>query len=206
MDSTGFRALLERARGGEPAAGDRLLVLVRLELERRARRFAGPTHADASVSDLIQSVWVRAWQKLDQFQPAGDDAETLARFQAWLGQIMRRLRLNAARYRAAERRRPPGRPVLLDQDDRSGQAPGRALPTNEPSPSSRARTGEEIGRVQQALQQLVDPIDREIMRLRFGADWSLRQIAEQLQLSPDRVRQRYHAVLRHLERQLGGWP
>ena len=46
--------------------------------------------------------------------------------------------------------------------------------------------------------------DREIVRLCFFDGLSLRQIAERLQLSYDKVRQRYHRSLKVLERELGG--
>jgi DNA-directed RNA polymerase specialized sigma24 family protein len=51
---------------------------------------------------------------------------------------------------------------------------------------------------------MAEPLDRQIIELCFAQKLSLREIAERLQLSYDKVRERYHAGLRFLQRQLDG--
>src|SRR5579883_2912529 len=95
----GFSDLLTRARAGDRAAIEELLVQIRPWLEQLARQHADPLHPDGSTSDLVQEAWLRAWQKLDQFQGTDDEVQALAMFRAWLTRIVSRLGLNAARPR-----------------------------------------------------------------------------------------------------------
>jgi len=104
-----FQELLARARGGDGAATDELLALIRPWLEQMARSDGRRLGPDESVSDLVQEAWLRAWQKLDQFQGAGEEDAAVARFRAWLARIVSRLSLNAARDGAAQQRMPPGK-------------------------------------------------------------------------------------------------
>ena len=58
--------LLERARTGDRAATTRLLEMVRPHLEACARGYCDPAGGE-STADLVQESWLRAWQRLDQF-------------------------------------------------------------------------------------------------------------------------------------------
>src|SRR4051794_30278933 len=106
MPTDGFRGLVQRAQTGDQQALDQLLAELRPDLERWARRYATPVQPEASVSDLVQSVCLRAWQKLDQFDVGADDEQTMAQFRAWIGRIVERLGLNTVRRRTAQRRKP----------------------------------------------------------------------------------------------------
>jgi DNA-directed RNA polymerase specialized sigma24 family protein len=70
----GFHDLLNRARSGDSAATDELLALIRPWVEQLARSHGRQFGLHESVSDLVQEAWLRAWQKLDQFQGAADEA------------------------------------------------------------------------------------------------------------------------------------
>ena len=61
---------------------------------------------------------------------------------------------------------------------------------------------ERLRAVRSALERITDAADREVLRLRFFDGWSLRQIARHLRLNHEHVRQRYHALLEQLEREL----
>ena len=56
--------------------------------------------------------------------------------------------------------------------------------------------------VQRALENIPDEADREIIRLFFFEQLSLSQIAQRLDWSYDRVRERYRQGMRQLERLL----
>lgn len=200
MGPDNFLSLLNRARAGDRQAIDELLSGVRPWLEQQAHRFADPEQPDASVSDLVQQAWLKAWQSLAQFQGAADDEQAQAMFRGWLGTIVHRLGLNAVRDRKAQVRHPGGKMVRLDALTEDRIDP----PGSEPSPSAGLTLEEQIRRVRESLAKIPDAADREIIRLRFFEGKSLRQIAEKLRLNHETVRQRYHAVLRHLERELGG--
>jgi RNA polymerase sigma factor (sigma-70 family) len=201
----GFHDLLARAQSGDHAATDELLILIRPWLEQLARDHAGPPQPNGSVSDLVQEAWLRAWQKLDQFHGAADEAQSLAMFRAWLARIVWRLGLNAARDAGAQQRTPPGKLLRLD----GVRAADDSLPVLDPSasgatPSANVRAAEQTRLVQEALSKLSDPLDRDIIRLRFFEGLSLRQVAHQLECNHETVRQRYHALLGRLQQDLKG--
>ncbi len=198
----GFHDLLARARAADGATTDQLLALVRPWLEQVARDHA----PDGQASDLVQEAWLRAWQKLDQFHGAADEAQALMMFRTWLARIVTRLGLNAVRDGHARQRTAPGRLLRLDG---CGSASGDSAaapepPADEPTPSARVQTAEQARLVQEALARLTDPFDQDIVRLRFYEGLSLRQVAARLGCNPETVRQRYHALLHRLQRDLHG--
>jgi RNA polymerase sigma-70 factor (ECF subfamily) len=193
----GFHDLLARARSGDRAATDELLSLIRPWLEQLARNVALHHRPDGSASDLVQEAWLRAWQKLDQFQGADDEAQAVAMFHAWLTRIVSRLGLNAVRDGDAKQRTPPGK--LLRLDDSAAVLDPSA---GEPTPSARAQAAEQARLVHEALARLTDPLDRDIVRLRFVEGFSLRQVAARLGCNHETVRQRYHVLLHRLQRDL----
>jgi RNA polymerase sigma factor (sigma-70 family) len=195
MQPEGFHELVEQARGGDPDALERLLGLMRPWLEDLAGGAPEP-------ADLAQEAWLRAWQRLDQFRGGADDVQTLALFRAWLARIVHRLGLNTLRDRQAQRRRPPGSLIPLDASGGEGREPEAAGPT----PSAHVAAEEEARRVRESLERLKDETDRVILHARFFEGQSLRQIAQQMGRSHEDVRQRYHAALRRLERELRGPP
>jgi RNA polymerase sigma factor (sigma-70 family) len=204
---SGFQDLVQRAQAGDPQAVDQLLALVRPRLEELAGGQLDPEEPAASTADLAQQAWLRAWQKLDQFHGGADDAETWLMFQAWLARIVRRLGLNARRDRTAAQRRPTGKRRRLHAD-KSGESTtqGSSLDpaASEPTASANAQAEEQAEMIRRALATIPDATDREILRLRFFEGLSLRQVAERVQVNHETVRQRYHAVLRRLQRDLKG--
>lgn len=192
---------LNLARDGDRQAMERLLAALGPHLESLARRYAEPG-AQESVADLVQEAAVRIWQKLAQFQ-GGEDEQTAAMFHDWLSQLVRNLALDRQRERHAQRREPPGG-VLPLQAAGTSEAQPPEPPAAGPTPSANARTEEQANLIRAALDNLPQVVDREIMRLCFFEGLSLRQIADRLQLSYDKVRERYHHSLRVLERELRG--
>jgi RNA polymerase sigma factor (sigma-70 family) len=200
----GFRDILRRAQAGDQQAFEDVLTILRPWLEQLARGYADAQRPDECASDLAQEARLRVWQKLGQFRGAADDEQTVVMFRAWVGQIVRRVGLNARRDHAARRRKPPGKLRRLDAAPSSeANQPGRVdPPAGGDTPSANAAGAEQIERVREALDRLADATDRAIVRLRFFEGLSLRQIAERLDNNPEKVRLRYHAVLRQLERDL----
>jgi RNA polymerase sigma factor (sigma-70 family) len=205
MQTNGFHKLVGRAQAGDPQALEELLVVVRPWLEQSARRYADPHRESASTSDLAQEAWLRAWQKLSQFQGADTDDETAARFRAWVNRMVERLGKNAVRHRTAQHRKPPGKLQRLDAPPPDTQDSGAKLDpaTRQPTPSALVVADEQARRVRAALAKIADEADREILQLRFFDGLSLRQIAERMQWNHEKVRLRYHAALRLLEREIG---
>lgn len=200
----GFDALLRRAQTGDRSALELLLQQVQPWLRQQARSFADPQRPDASASDLAQDAWLRAWQKLAQFRGGPDDEQTRALFYAWLGRIVQRVGLNAQRARGTRQRQPAGRIIRLERTLRDLSSAPLAPPAAGPTPSGQAEADERLSLIRNALERLDDALDRDILRLRFFDGLSLRQIAERLEHNHEKVRQRFHTVLRRLERELKG--
>jgi RNA polymerase sigma factor (sigma-70 family) len=201
----GFHDLLARTRAGDRAAADELLGLIRPWIEQFARQHRPPHSPGGSVSDLVQEAWLRAWQKLDQFQGAADGAQSVVMFRAWLARIVSRLGLNAARDASAQQRTPPGQLLQLN-GPREADDSLRVLDpsTSEPTPSANVRAEEQTRLVQEALARLTDPLDRDVIRLRFFEGLSLRQVAHRLGCNHETIRQHFHAILGQLQHDLKG--
>jgi len=194
----GFHDLLARARSGDSAATEELLALIRPWLEQLARSHGRQFGLHESVSDLVQEAWLRAWQKLDQFQGADDEAAAVGMFRAWLARIVSRLGQNAVRDGAAQQRTPPGKLLRLN-DSAAPLDPSAA----EPTPSAHAQAAEQARLVHEALARMTDPLDREILAMRFFEGRSLRQIAAHLGINHEAARQRYHTALSRLQKESG---
>jgi RNA polymerase sigma factor (sigma-70 family) len=204
MDATGFQTLLNKARSGDESATGELLLLVRGHLAQSAGRYQQQTQAVESTSDLVQEASLRLWQHLPEFRGGSTDDESLAMFLAWSEQIVNRLGLNALRDRAAQCRFPRGTIHRLGPGAGSSRpSPGEPVAAD-PSPSASARSREEAACIQDAVARLTDEVDRELLRLRFFEGRSLRQIADDLRLSYDQIRDRFKRIMRRLERDLEG--
>jgi RNA polymerase sigma factor (sigma-70 family) len=208
MDSAGFRDMLRQAQAGDRQARERLLAVVLPYVARVVRAPTRAARAGESVSDRVQNVCQRVLEKLDQFrgdEEGKDDEETLALFLGWVRRIAHNVGANAERDRDGPK--SPHHKVPLptpESDDSSSQAGAPEPAAHEPTPSSNVRGDERSRLVLQALHKLPDPTNREIVRLRFFEGLSLRQIAGQLGLTYDVVRERYRVSMRRLQRELEG--
>ena len=196
-----FRELLSRAQAGDRAAMDSLFEATRPYMLQVARTYADP---DESASDLIQDAALRAWQAVGDFRGADADDETHTMFMAWIIRIVHRVGLNAVRDRQAKRRAPTQTIVSLDPAGASESSFDHPMEpaANESSPSVNLARAEQRQIIQHVLESSLNDEDRTIVRLRFFDCLSLRQISERLQVSYDRVRERYAASMRKLEREL----
>ncbi len=203
--------LVRLAQGGDRQAMDELLSVLRPKMERIAASYADSGRPAESTNDLVQESLLRAWEKIDQFRGGDDDKETMAMFHGWVVQIVHRLGLNAQRDRRSQRRKPRGRAILPLRETRGGSTRSRgqgrrqalAPPAAGPTPSANARSNEEGALVHAALAKIPDDTNREIVRLRFFDGLSLRRISERLDLSYDKVRERYRIAIGYLENELG---
>src|SRR5262249_42100972 len=159
----GFRDLILRAQAGDRRAMDEALEAVRPELQARAGRFAAPDRPEASASDLVQEVCLRAWEKLGQFTGEGTDQRTRSAVRGWVLSLLDSQGLTAVRHRNAQRRSPPGAVLRLAPADASD---GLEPPADQPTPSARAGAFEEADLLRAALDRLPEG-DRDIVRLRF---------------------------------------
>jgi RNA polymerase sigma factor (sigma-70 family) len=199
MLADGFRDLVRRAQACDPEAADELFRRV---LPFVARAVAGRHAPGESVSDGVQNVCRRILEKLDQFRgaDAADDEQAWKLFRAWMRQIVRTVILNG--WRDDEE---PGK-ISLTPPDGSGSNIGSQLdpPAPDHTPSSIAHADERHRMILEALNELPDATDREIVWLRFFDGLSLKEIAPRLGLRYDKVRERFYFSLRRLQHRLEG--
>lgn len=171
-------------------------------LEKAARDYVDPAQAGASASDLVQEAKLRAWQRLEQFQGARDEAQARGMFGAWLGQIARHVGSNAREARMAQKRHAPHAAFVRIGGGGSSARAGVDPAGSDPTPSAEARIDERAALIQSALAKLPGTESREILSLCFFEGLTLRETSERLHLSYSQVRDRYHAAMRIMEREL----
>lgn len=205
MQWDGVHTLVEQVQAGDQQAWTRLEVLARPYLLRLAQQFLGPDWPQQSVRDLLQDTWVRAFQGLPTFQPGAGDEQTAALLRAWLRKIMRNVHLNDRRYHRAERRKLPAGMISLDTvgaADSTSAAPSVEPTAADPTASANLYAEERTRKIQDALDRLTDPADRDVIRLYFFEGRSLAQIAQELGRTYDDVRGRFHKCLTRLRPEL----
>lgn len=120
--------------------------------------------------DILQTTWLKAVDNLSKFEPRG------AGFSAWLFAIAKN---ECRQHWRIQKREAPFDPVKHDQPDTSQSDPGISILIN------------------QSLSLLSED-DRELIRLRYIADLSVRDVALILKLNPITVRVRIHRAIARL--------
>jgi RNA polymerase sigma-70 factor (ECF subfamily) len=185
LEST--RSLAHRARGGEPAACERLIERCLPLVQRWARKRLPHYARDlADTDDLVQTTLIRTLDGLDRLR-----LENTGSFLAYLRQVV----LNAARQ---EIRRSGRRPV--HDADESLEAIEAALPSGVRGQLS----PETVIDYERALQALPDPQRQAVvLRLEFGLTYP--EIALELESSSaNAARMMVSRSLARLARDLGG--
>jgi RNA polymerase sigma-70 factor (ECF subfamily) len=164
LDEDAVLRLVELARAGDRVARQRLY---RQHVARVFRTVRGTLRSDAEAEDVTQDAMLTALTSLHRYSPRSG-----TRFAAWLTTIA----INTMRRRFRRRR-----PELTA----TGEVP--ELPAGD------AELGEDIDRARQraallrALAEL-EPREREIVSLRYGADLNATEIAAQVGIAPANVR------------------
>lgn len=190
--------LVRQAQEGCTEAWQRLHEWAQPFLLRRASRLLAATVAEESVSDLVQEVWVRAWQGIHDFRGGAGDTQTAALFRAWLARILKNVYLNNRRFHQTQKRQPPLGRVRLAAGAGGETGSRTDPPADDPSPSADLRQEEQGRLIEQALAGLPDPMEVAILRLYFFEGLSLTKVAIRLGLSLDRVRSGFHRSLERL--------
>lgn len=198
-DSSATHRLLERARGGDAEAFERLFArhrrflcqMVQWRMDRNLRR-----RIDAS--DLVQEAQMEATRRLEQYL-AGPPMS----FKIWLRQITYDRLLMARRRHLGAGKRAVEREMTL-ADETSLQLAQRLLATG-PTPSQAAVQDELAARVREALPQLAES-DREVLVMRHLEGLANREIAEALGLEPAAASKRHGRALLRLRAMLTDGP
>ena len=140
------------------------------------------------VDDLVQETWLRVLER-------GSSYDGRSRFEPWLFTIARNLAIDHMRK---------GRTFSLDSNAEGEQDTALQTPaSNAPSPFTLAARTEDAERVAGSLQ-LLEPIYREALVLRFQEELSLQEISGVVGAPVATVASRIYRGLRTLRSQLEG--
>jgi RNA polymerase sigma-70 factor, ECF subfamily len=138
------------------------------------------------VDDLVQETWLRILER-------GDSYDGQSRFEPWLFTVARNLALDYMRKRPA---------FSLDSKDSPESDLESPSPVSRaPSPFEQAARTEDAQRLAHSLQML-EPIFREALVLRFQEDLSLQEMADVIGASVSTVSSRIYRGLAALRAQM----
>lgn len=164
LDETAVLQLVDQARAGDRAARQRLY---RQHVARVFRTVRGVLRSDAEAEDVTQDALLKALTSLDRYSPRSG-----TRFVAWLTAIA----LNTARRRFRRQR-----PELTA----TGELPD--VPAPDEDLGDDIDRGRQRGALLRAMADL-EPREREIVSLRYGAELNATEIAVHLKSEPANVR------------------
>jgi len=121
--------------------------------------------------DILQETWLKALSSLHKFQPQG------IKFSAWLFAI--------ARNECRQHWRKNNKTVILEEDEQTENVPDSFI--------ARENLNDKIF-VDEILEKLPES-DREILRLRYISEFSFKEVAQILNLSPIAARVRVFRAL-----------
>jgi len=175
--------LLQAWSEGDKSALERLVPLVYEELHRLARHYMAherPGHT-LQTSALLNEAYLRL---VDSAQPSWQNR---AHFFAVSAQAMRRILVDWARSRQAQKRGGEARPLELEEALVVGDAPAA-----------------DFVALDDALNALgaLDPRKREVVELRFFGGLSVEETAEVLKVSPETVMRDWKFAKSWLRREL----
>ena len=176
--------LLERIRGGDPAAFADLLARHEGAMQARARRMVSRRlRGRYSVSDVLQEARVAAFEGLRNFVPGPEGT-----VRGWLLQVVTLKAIDLARQHGAAKR-SAGREVAQAERPESG-----TFPDPGPTPSQVAVAGEFQDAARRAMAGLPEDY-RDVLRLTRQQGLSLRHAAECMGRTPEATKKLYGRAL-----------
>ena len=148
-------ALLDRLRGGDPAAGEALVKRYCQPLMRYLRRVAGETMAE----ELHQQTWLSVLDHLEKFDPTS----TGGGFKAWLFRIATNKSNDFWRSRGREKVAKEGLRLVTDEQG--------------PAAGDRLEGSEQAEKLRRAIGQLPES-QRQVLMLRYYSNLKFVDIAQ----------------------------
>lgn len=180
-------ALVKAAQAGGMEAFEELVARHRDKMYARAFSIV---RNEEEALDVSQDAWIKAWQRLGQFE--GDST-----FTTWLTRIVINLCLDRLRRTGRFRTEP-----LPEQQDEPG-AWERLLPPVWPEPTARLERNELRARIDEALGKLSDA-HRTVLVLHEFEDMGYKEIARTVGISIGTVMSRLFYARRRLASLLAG--
>jgi RNA polymerase sigma-70 factor (ECF subfamily) len=190
MSADSEAPLINRCRQGDERAWDALFDLHYAAAARFVFQLS-PTFSREDVEEICQETFLAVIKNIQSF--AGG-----SRLQTWIFRIA----ANKARdYRERQQaaKRGGGRTVLSLQQENGEDSLPLQVPSSLPAPDTLLLRAERAAHVGLALERLEEPC-REIVQLRYFADLSYDEIANELKLNPKTVSSRLSKCLDRLEK------
>jgi len=180
--------LMRRVRDGDAAAFDALMA-------RHAgavrRRLASIVRDDHWADDLLQEVFLRLWQRADQWSGSGSVA-------GWL----RRIAINLALNHLRSQRRRPQRPLPGRADAQAGE-PDWLEDESAFDPADLLERAEMLERFRRSVDELPEA-KREVLRLVHEEEKDIAAAAAELGIPEGTVKSRLHCSIKRIARQADG--
>jgi len=151
--------LVQRLRGGDPAAGETLCRRYAQPLLRYLQRLAG----DGMAEELHQQTWLSVLDNLEKFDPAGGN--TGGGFKAWLFRIATNKANDHWRSRGREKAAKEGLKLVTDDEL--------------PHAGHRLEGTEQEHKLRRAIEQLPEA-QRQVLMLRYYSNMKFVDIAKML--------------------------
>jgi RNA polymerase sigma-70 factor (ECF subfamily) len=181
-------ALVKAAQEGDMEAFEELVARHRDKIYARA--FSMMRNEDEAV-DLSQEAWVKAWQRLNQFQ--GDSS-----FVTWITRIAINLCLDQLR------RQKRMRSESIEQLDAESGGVERQMPVITPNPTEGLERGEVRKRIDEALAKLTYE-HRTVLVLHEFEELEYKEIAKRMACSIGTVMSRLFYARRRMAALMSAW-
>jgi RNA polymerase sigma-70 factor (ECF subfamily) len=196
--------LIERARGGDRAALNTLLVRHRDRLRRMVEiRLDTRLQARLDASDVVQDAYVEVAERLEEYL-----RDPKLPFFLWLRLVVGERLVRLHRHHLGTQMRDAGREVSLYRGAlpaASSAALAAQLLGRHTSPTQAVMRAERILRVQEALNSL-EPMDREVLSLRHFEELTAAEAARVLGIEESAAAKRYFRALKRLKETLAAMP
>ncbi len=185
-----FPKLLREARAGSNEAKEKLFVPFQHALRRWANRTAGRQLRPESDSDIVQGIFVRAWQSFEEF-----GGETEKEFISWLRAIFQN-ELNQIFRFHHQKKRDISRTVALDETIAEHMVVGETT-----TPLDGLILAEGRKAVRNALRELPKEY-LPFVALHYSRGMTYEEIGEKLHCSPESARKKCERAKKQLIRHL----
>ncbi len=147
----------------------------------------------ASADDLVQEVFLRVWDRAEQWNGQGP-------FRAWLFRIATHQAFNHLRSVQRRREQPLEMPRPPAEEEDEGFVPAYLIDASALGPDAALEEAEQRRLLRRFIDELPEE-KREVLRMVHDAEMEVREVAERLGIPEGTVKSRLHHARRRLARE-----
>ena len=190
MSADSEAPLIARCQQGDDRAWDALFDLHYAAAARFVFQLS-PTFSREDVEEICQETFLAVIKNIQSFEGG-------SRLQTWIFRIAAN-KARDYRERQGAAKRGGGQVVMSLQEENGEEGLSLQVPSSLPAPDALLLRAERAAHISLALERLEEPC-REIIQLRYFADLSYDEIADELKLNPKTVSSRLSKCLDRLEK------